>query len=131
MAACAFAVAAPAGCGQVASDLFLLQRDGSIPGARLTLRVSDDGYVRCNHGARRRLTDPQLLQARGFARDLDALARRHARLPAGPRPVLSYRLRLQEGTISFSDDSARQPKQLFAVQAFTRSVAQRVCDLPR
>ena len=120
-----------AGCGQAAPDLFLLQRDGSIPGARLTLRVSDDGYVRCNHGARRRLSDPQLLQARESAHELDRLARRDTRLPAGSQPVLRYRLRLREGTIAFSDDSPRQPRQLFAVQAFTRSVAKQVCRLAR
>src|SRR5207302_1626774 len=60
-----------AGCGQAGADLFVVTRTGQGPGAALTLRVADDGFVRCNGGSRRRITDQQLLLAREIERELD------------------------------------------------------------
>jgi hypothetical protein len=126
------AAAALAGCGnRHAPDLFVLDRTGSIPGARLTLRVSDDGLVRCNGGQRRRMSDPQLLDAREIARELEAPADDDRSLPPGPRSVLRYRLRLESGTVRFSDSSRGQTREMFLAQAFSRRVAQQVCGLPR
>ena len=43
------AAALAAGCnGPIPADLFLVQRTGSIPGAKLTLRLTDDGGAYCN-----------------------------------------------------------------------------------
>lgn len=120
-----------AGCGQRSPDLFVVERTGSIPGARLTLRVSDDGSVRCNRGERRRLADPQLLAARQLARELEPLAARGLSLPPARGSVLSYRVRLAAGVVSFSDSSRGLRPAMGRVQAFTRSVASSACGLPR
>jgi hypothetical protein len=123
-------LALAAGCGnRHAPDLFVLERSGSVPGARLELRVRDDGQVACTGGARRRLPDQLLLDAREIARELNALAPRA--LAPGARSVLAYRLRLEKGMVRFSDSSRGQDKAMFAVQDFTRQVARRVCGLPR
>ena len=119
-----------AGCGnRQAPDLFLLTRTGSIPGARLTLRVTDDGLVRCNGGERRRMPDELLLDAREIARELNDIAPRT--LAPGPRSILRYRLRLEEGRVAFSDSSRGQTKEMFLTQSFARQAARQVCRLPR
>src|SRR6185295_4501961 len=41
---------AACGAGAPAHDLFLVQRGGAIPGAKLALRVTDDGRASCNRG---------------------------------------------------------------------------------
>jgi hypothetical protein len=126
------AAAALAGCGnRQAPDLFVLNRTGSIPGARLTLRVSDDGFVRCNGGERRRMSDPLLLDAREIARELEGPAEDDRNLPPGPRSILRYRMRLEGGTVRFSDSSRGQTEQMFLTQEFARRVAKQVCGLAR
>ena len=117
-AACALALVARspaaarrvAGCGAAYPDLFVLTRTGSIPGARLTLLVNDGGTVRCNGGAPRQLPPRQLLDARRIATDLAEEAHDDLTLPAPPGSLLRYRLRTQDGTVTFSDvDAARRP----------------------
>jgi hypothetical protein len=126
----ALAAFAAAGCGNRTSpDLFALERGGSVPGARLTLRVQDDGQVGCNGGARRRLPGELLLDAREIARGLNGVAPRT--LAPGARSILSYRLRLEAGTVRFSDSSRGQTKEMYLAQAFARQVARQVCGLPR
>jgi hypothetical protein len=120
-----------AGCGAAPPDLFLLTRSGSVPGARLTLVVSDGGTVRCNGGRPRSLPDPRLLDARALARDLDHDAKRDRRLAPGPNGVLRYRLRLPDGSVAFGDTSRGLPAAYRRVEAFTRAVARGVCRLPR
>src|SRR5439155_622339 len=66
----AVSVAAAAGCGGSAGDLLLVQRFGSIPRARLDLRVTEDGRVSCNRGPLRQLTSAETLTSRGIADDL-------------------------------------------------------------
>jgi hypothetical protein len=124
--------AALGACGQRSPDLLVVQRTGTVPGARLTLLVNDGGTVRCNGGGERRLSDPQLLQARTIVRELDEDARRDRRLAAGPGSVLRYRLRMEAGTVEFSDTSPGARGGAFAqTQLFTRRVAQGVCRLAR
>jgi hypothetical protein len=120
-----------AACGTRPPDLLVLTRSGAVPGAGLRLLVRDDGDVRCNGGATRRLTDSQLLDAREIARELAEPASKHLALPAGRGAVLHYRVRLEEGTVSFSDDSRGQTREMFLSQRFARSVATTVCGLPR
>ena len=127
----AVAACLAAGCGARAPDLLLVQRGGSVPGARLTLEISDDGTVRCNRGAPRRMADQQVLNARALARDLERPASLHVSLPPGRNSVLSYRVRLADGTVSFTDTSPRLTPPLLRLQALTRSVATRTCGLPR
>jgi hypothetical protein len=120
-----------AGCGFRAPDLFVVDRSGSVPGAGLSLVVADNGLVHCNGGRPRRLPDPLLLAARRLARDLAAPAERHLRRPPRPGSVLSYRVRLSAGTVTFSDNSAALPPVLVRLQGFVRVTATQACGLPR
>jgi hypothetical protein len=130
-AAAGIALVALPGCGGPAGDLFAVRRGGSIPGARLTLVVADDGTVRCGGGAPRKLGDARLLTARELARQLTDPARGDRRLPPGPRSVLSYRVRLPSGTLVYDDSSPGQTAAMARLQAFVRDVATRVCRLAR
>jgi len=129
--ALAVAALALAGCGAASPDVFLLTRSGSLPGARLTLLVNDGGTVRCNGGAPRQLPARALLDARRIAEDLSEEAHDQLALPAPPGSLLRYRVRMEEGTVTFSDvDAARRP-ELAPVIVFARSVARDVCGLAR
>jgi hypothetical protein len=119
-----------AGGGGRAPDLFLVERSGSVPGARLTLLVNEEGGVRCNGGRTLKLGDAQLLQARGIQEDLRDPASKHVALAPGPRPVFSYRLRQEAGSVSFSDDSSGQPRVFRRLAYFVLQTARRVCHLP-
>jgi hypothetical protein len=120
-------IGALAGCGAAAPDVLLLTRSGSLPGARLTLLVNDGGTVRCNGGAPRQLPARRLLDARRIAQD----AHDDLTLPAPPGSLLRYRLRTEQGTVTFSDvDAVRRP-ELAPVIVFARAVAQDVCGLER
>jgi hypothetical protein len=120
-----------AGCGAATPDLFLLTRDGSVAGAHLTLLVNDGGTVRCNGGAARPLPDPRLLEARDIADKLSKDAKLNLRLPPPPGSILRFRFESQDGTVIFSDSSAATHPELGPLVAFTRTVAQDVCGLPR
>jgi hypothetical protein len=124
-------VAALAGCGAAAPDVFLLTRAGSLPGARLTLLVNDGGTVRCNGGAPRALPDPRLLDARRIGEDLADDAQRDLTLPPPRGSLLRFRVRTQDGTVTFSDVDAARRRELAPVVEFARAVAQDVCGLAR
>jgi len=128
-AAAALGLAA-AGCGSAPDDLFAIQRYGTIPGARLSLVVSDSGQVHCN-GRRAQLTEPELLTARQLQRDLILPATQGLRLTPGPQSILSYSVKASAGTLHFSDSSPGQPTVLQRVAAFTREVARGPCRLKR
>jgi hypothetical protein len=127
--------------GSLPADLFLVQRSGSIAGARLTLRISDDGGAFCNDGPRKEITSAQLITAREIRRELDGdknddenkigLAAKHINLPPGTITTLSYRVRSEEGTVVFSDTSAHQPQTFYRLAQLTRDVARGACGLPR
>jgi hypothetical protein len=119
------------GCGSQPADLFVVQRTGSGRNAKLTLLVQDDGYVICNHGRERELPNARLLDARQLARDLAPQAQLHVQLPPGPRSILSYRVRLQAGTVSFSDTSRPMPGAFARLTAFTADVSESVCGINR
>jgi hypothetical protein len=124
------AAALAAGCGnRHAADLFVVERDGAVPGARLSLQVYDDGQVRCDGGPRRRLPEQVLLDAREIARELNELGPRALR--PGPGSILRYRVRTEEGTVSFADSSRGQARAMYETQALTRRIAREVCGLPR
>jgi hypothetical protein len=40
-------------------------------------------------------------------------------------------VRMQEGTVSFSDTSEGNPPAFFAIAAFTKDVSERVCGIVR
>ena len=125
------AALALSGCGASYPDVFLLTRSGSLPGARLTLLVNDGGTVRCNGAEPRQLPARRLLDARDIARELSEEAKEDLTLPAPRGSLLRYRLRTQDGTVTFSDEDAVRRPELAPVIVFARSVAQDVCGLPR
>ena len=118
-------------CGQTAPDLFAVSRTGSIAGAGLTLRVTDDGRVACNGGALREMSSDELLAAREAARQLDKPAAARLALPPRPGSVLRYRVRTSKGTVSFADNSRGQPQATFVMAELVRRLAQGPCHLPR
>ncbi len=122
-----------AGCGAgvKAADLFVVERSGIAPGARLTLLVDEEGGVRCNGGSERKLSDPQIIQARAIQEELKEPAERDLYLPPRLASVLSYRVRDENGTVRFADNSARQPKVLRNLALFVLQVAESVCRLPQ
>jgi hypothetical protein len=110
-------------------DLFLVQRSGSVPGARLTLLVGEGGTVRCNGGKPRPLSDPLLLEARAIKEGLREPAKRSQRLPPRPGSVFSYSVRDEDGTASFADNSQGQPRAFNELALFVLNVAKGTCRL--
>jgi hypothetical protein len=124
-------VALLAGCGAKAPDLLIVTRTGMVPGARLTLLVSDGGFVHCNGGPALTLSDPLLLEARYITSHLHDNAQKGLALPPGPQSVLHYALRDEDGHVSFSDDSPGQPPETYRLALLVREIAREVCHLPR
>jgi hypothetical protein len=119
------------GAGAPARDLFLVQRAGDVPGARLALRVTDDGRASCNRRPLVDITSAQLIAAREIERDLEPLAKRRFALPPRARSVFRYRVVLEDGAVRFADDSRGQPPALFRLAKLTRDVARGPCGLAR
>jgi hypothetical protein len=129
----ALAVAAAlalAGCGTPSPDLFEVTRSGRGQGADVRMLVSDGGIVSCN-GEDHTLDPDRLLTARALARDLATQAELGLELPSGPGTQLSYRVRLEEGTVAFGDRSRDLPGSFNRLVAFTADVAERVCGIMR
>jgi hypothetical protein len=125
-------VAAPvlAGCGTPSPDLFEVRRSGADRNANVTVVVNDGGSVTCN-GASHDLDADRLLRAREVERELQPQAELNLELPKGPRAQLSYRVRLDAGTVAFSDTSRGNPQSFLQLAAFTKDVTERVCGLER
>jgi hypothetical protein len=119
------------GCGGAAHDLFLVQRGGAVPGARLALRLTDDGRASCNRGPLVDISSAQLIAARELQRDLEPLAERRFALPPGRDSILRYRIVLEDGAVRFADNSRGQPPALFRVAKLARDVARGACGLAR
>jgi hypothetical protein len=122
--------AAAAGCGAPSADLFEVRRSGPDRAANLTLVVSDGGRVTCN-GKEHPLDPKRLLRARELTRELADQAEVGIELAPGPRANLTYRVRMEKGTVRFSDTSRDNPPEFFALAAFTKDVAERVCGIVR
>jgi hypothetical protein len=131
LAALAALAVATAGCGGEAADLFAVTRSGSIPGAALRLRVTDDGRASCNGRALVEISSDELIRARDAARKLGDPVDHHVVLPPGPGSVLRYRVRTEDGAVAWSDDSRGQPKVFFALAKLVRDVARGPCRLAR
>jgi hypothetical protein len=130
--AAAIAAALLGGCGGVrAADLFVVTRTGSTAQAHLTLLVNEEGVTHCNGGPPRKLSDPQLVQARAIQEELHDSAAAGLSLPPRPGSVLSYDVREEAGSVHFSDNSSAQPNVLRQLALFVLQVAQRVCHLPQ
>jgi hypothetical protein len=126
------AVALSAGCGGGIKppDIFIVQRTGSVPGAQLTLLVNEEGGVKCNGGPTLKLSDPALVQARAIQEELKEPAEAHTSLPPQAGSVLSYHLRDENGSVSFADNSAHQPKAFHSLALLVLQSAQQICHLP-
>ena len=119
-----------AGCGTPSPDLFEVERSGEDTNANLTLVVSDGGTVSCD-GQSHALDADRLLEARELERELTEQAELGLELPPGPSAVLSYRVRMQAGTVSFADTSRDPPRSFQRLAAFTKDVAEDVCGIDR
>ena len=119
-----------AGCGSASPDLFVVERSGPDPAANLTMRVTDGGQVYCN-GKEHALGADRLLQARELTRDLSEQAELGLDLPPRPNSNLSYTVRLEAGTVKFSDTSRGNPPSFFQLAAFTKDVSEDVCGIVR
>jgi hypothetical protein len=120
-----------AGCGAPSADLFEVVRSGKDRNANVRILVSDDGTVRCNKKAPVSMGTDRLLTARELARDLEKQAALGLELPREKGSILTYRVRLEDGTVSFSDRSRGLPKSFSRVMAFTSDVARSVCKVRR
>ena len=127
----AAALALPlAGCGAEAPDLFEVVRSGDDRAANVTMVVSDGGSVTCD-GEEHALDAKRLLRARELERMLSEQAELGIELPPGPGANLSYRVRMDAGTVAFSDTSRRNPESFLALAGFTKDVTERVCGIIR
>ena len=95
-----------AGCGTPSPDLFEVRRTGTDRNANVTMVVNDGGSVTCN-GVEHPLDSDRLLRAREVERELQPQAELNLELPRGPRAQLSYRVRLETGTVALSDESSK------------------------
>jgi hypothetical protein len=120
-----------AGCGGTTGDDFLLQRFGEGPGARLSLVVGDSGTVSCNRGKSRELPSARLLDARTFTREVSDDATARKRYPARPGSILRYRIKTQDGTVTWADTSRPLPERYLQLAFFARRVSTGVCRLSR
>ena len=115
------------GLGINSPDLFLLTRTGV--GDRLTLLVNDGGSIKCNDRAPRPLAEPLLLRARDLATALANDAKQRLSIPPSPRSLARFKIRLQEGTVSFPDTAGAQHPELARAELFTVQVAKDACGL--
>ena len=121
------------GCGgtQQPADLFLVKRTGSIPGANLTLLVSDNSTVSCNGGPPKPLPGDILVEARGLTEDLAAdITKPIAEVPQ-VKPIYSFTVKLGAGTASWQDGSLGLPQSYLKLSQLTRRIAKGVCGVNR
>ncbi|MGH2841271.1 MAG: hypothetical protein ACRDKY_10675 [Solirubrobacteraceae bacterium] len=127
----ALALAVTAGaCGTPSPDLFVINRDGRVPGAKLTLLVSDTS-VRCNNGPTRPLSSERTIEARALTDDLLEF-QSGSRLisTSGPAQIFTYSVRTEDGTVRYPD-TAQRPDVLPRLTRFVRRTAIDVCGLKR
>ena len=121
---------ATAGCGTPSPDLFVVERGGTVPGAKLKLLVSDQ-TARCNDGRPMRLSSAQIIEARDIRRDLLMLQNRDEPIPkAPPAQFFEFAVQTEEGTLRYPDTQQR-PVLLPRLSRFVRRVAIDTCGLKR
>jgi hypothetical protein len=121
---------AAAGCGTPSPDLFVVKRDGSVPGAKLELLVSDQ-TARCNNGPVEELTSEQILEARDILRVLLLEQTDDKPIPkAPPAQFFRFAVQTEEGTLRYPDTQQR-PAILPRLSRFVRRVAIDTCGLRR
>jgi hypothetical protein len=119
-----------AACGTPSPDLFLVRREGTVPGAKLTMLVSDTS-ARCNGGAAQPLTSDQILEARDITRELLKIQSGKVAVPsAPPAQIFRFSVRTEDGTLRYGD-TAQRPDVLPRLTRFVRRVAIDECGLQR
>jgi hypothetical protein len=119
-----------AACGTPSPDLFVMNRSGTVPGAKLDLLVSDQ-TTRCNGGPAKELTSAQILEARDILRELLDVQAGQATVPkAAPAQIFSFAVTTEKGTLRYPD-TAQRPSILPRLTLFVRRVAIDTCGLPR
>ncbi len=119
-----------AGCGTPSPDLFVVDRDGTVPGAKLSLLVSDQ-TARCNDGPAKNLTSAQILEARDIRDDLHEVQQAAVEMPKPPpAQIFTFAVTTELGTLRYSDTTQR-PAVLPRLSRFTRRVAIDTCGLQR
>ena len=126
----ALVAAALAGCGTESADLFVVERDGELPDAKLTIVVGDGTTVECD-GEERPFANELLLDARQLAKDLEPLLDRRTRLPVPSQALLRFRVFNDVGEVRFADASPRLPPELGRLIVLTRAIAQDSCGRDR
>jgi len=125
--ACAVAVGA---CGTPSPDLFVVKRDGIVPGAKLELLVSDTS-TRCNKGSAKPLSSAQTLEARDITDDLLLVQSGAVAVPkATPYKIFNFTVQTQMGSLTYPD-TAQRPPILPRLSRFVRRIAIDVCGLER
>lgn len=129
LAAIVSAAAILSGCGLDVQlqDLFLLTRTGQ--GSKLTMLVNDSGAIRCNGGKQKMLSSALLIQARTLSNTLASTAKKHLDLPAGPGTVFTYTVKVQQGTVRWSDRDTLHHRTLADIELFAAQAAQQACGL--
>ena len=119
-----------AACGTPSPDLFVVERGGTVPGAKLELLVSDQ-TARCNDGPVERLSSEQIIEARDLRRDLLLLQAGDETIPdAPPAQFFTFAVQTEEGTLRYPDTQQR-PAVLPRLSRFVRRVAIDTCGLER
>ena len=117
-------------CGTPSPDLFVVERDGTVPGAKLTLLVSDQ-TARCNDGPAENLTSAQIIEARDIRRDLLLVQTGDEPIPqAPPAQIFRFVVRTERGALRYPDTQQR-PAVLPRLSRFVRRVAIDTCGLER
>ncbi len=125
---CAFAAS---GCGTPSPDLFVVNRDGTVPGAKLRLLVSDTS-ARCNDGPTKSLSSEQTIEARVLTDDIRELqVEKKEPIPeVSAAQIFRFEVRTQDGTLRYPD-TAQRPVVLPRLTRFVRRTAIDVCGLKR
>jgi hypothetical protein len=118
---------AVAGCGGPPADLFVANRTGSVPGAKLEMLVSD-GSVRCNGGEEHEISSAQVLEGRAIATDLETV--KQSDIPPAKPGIFAYEVRSEWGTIRFADRNTT-PSVLPRIVRLVRDLARTECGLVR
>ena len=121
-----------AACGtQRTSDLFLVKRTGKIPGANLTLLVSDDGTASCNGGPKKQMGNELLLEARELAAQLAKDQNKPIAAIGVVNPIYDFAVSSGAGGVRWQDGNPHIPDSFKQTAYFTRRVAKQVCGLTR
>ena len=115
------------GCGGPPADLFVANRTGSVPGAKLEMLVSD-GSVRCNGGKEHEISSAQVLEGRAIATDLETV--KQSDIPREKAGIFAYKVRSEWGTIRFVDRNT-SPSVLPHIVRLVRDLARTECGLVR